>query len=32
MLRLEQVSMSVNDSNGDNKDILHGIDLDFTAG
>lgn len=32
MLRLEQVSMSVNNSNGDNKDILHDIDLDFTAG
>lgn len=32
MLRLNQVSMSVNQSNGDNKEILHNIDLEFTAG
>ena len=32
MLRLEHVSMSVNNSNGDNKEILHDIDIDFTAG
>ncbi|HOQ10073.1 MAG TPA: ATP-binding cassette domain-containing protein [Syntrophomonadaceae bacterium] len=32
MLRLEQVSMSVNQNNGDNKEILHNIDLEFDAG
>lgn len=32
MLRLEQVSMSINHSNGENKDILHGIDIEFSEG
>lgn len=32
MLRLEQVSLAVNHTNGENKEILHNINMEFTPG
>ena len=32
MLRLENISMAVNDNNGENREIIHGISTEFKPG